>query len=224
MNNWNRYPEMPYSNEPQYTPPTVTRGGLYQADGLRDGVIVPLFQSLISGFLSGLAAAAITVWFGAPFWAVMGTTAAVIMAASWMAYRGRWQYVLEKITGCDINGDGKIGAQPQQPQQVPMPPVRVILEENQGQHVEYIDLPFPEKIPQLASGLLEGKAFTQTVWVGHDLTRPQFDQIRSEMITRGLARWKNPNAPAQGCELTNKGKAVMRGIKEKASPALLDRY
>ncbi len=225
MHNWDRLQEMPYDNQPQYTPPTVTRGGLYSADGLRDGVIVPGLQAVITGVLFGVAALAVTAWLALPFLAIGGTVTAVIMAVSWLAYRSRWQFVLEKITGADLNQDGYIGEPlPQQEPLPALPPVRVIVEENQGQHVEYIDLPHPEKIPELAAGLLQGKQFAQTVWVGHGLTRPQFDEIRSEMIKRGLARWRNPNAPAQGAELTARGKAVCRGIVEKATPPPLDRY
>ena len=99
--------------------------------------------------------------------------------------------------------------------------MRVILEEDQGRHIEFIDLPHADRLPVLAAGLLAGRSFNQAAWTGAGglFSRAEFDQLRDVLIERGLAAWKNPNARAQGVELTAAGRAVMRRLAER-SPAL----
>src|SRR5512133_3769573 len=104
---------IPYDpDNPQPMPPTITAG--YQVDSLKDGVLVPMLQAVITGALCGLAALALTAWFKLPYWGIAGTVTAVTMAGAWLSYRGRWQWLLERLTGADLNHDGYIG-RPGQP-------------------------------------------------------------------------------------------------------------
>jgi len=120
-----------------------------------------------------------------------------------------------------LNLDGYIGKP--EPQQAPALPasIRVEVSRDEGRAVDFIDLPYPEKLPALAAGLLAGRQFAQTSWVGAGqlFSRSEFDQVRDTMIERGLAAWKNPEAKAQGVTLTAAGRAVMRRLANP-SPAL----
>jgi hypothetical protein len=203
-------------NQPPEYRPKIT--SVYQPNSLQDGVIVPGLQAGITGGVCGVAAAAITAWFDLPFWAIGGTTAAVAMAGAWLSYRSRWQWLLEKITGADLNADGFVG-EPTQPTApvLPLPPIRVELASNNGHSVDFIDLPVkPEKLSALARGLLAGRSFNQTAWTGSAgiFSRSEFDALRDTMIERGLLAWRNPESKAQGCDLTAAGRAVMRRLAD----------
>ena len=207
------------NQQPEYYEPRPT--SFYRPDPLRDGVAVPGLQAAITGAVCGLAALAITAWFELPAWGIAGTVAAVATAGAWLSYRGRWQWLLERITGADLNADGYIGKP--EPQQAPAlsAPIRVEVSRDEGRAVDFIDLPYPEKLPALAAGLLAGRQFAQTSWVGAGqlFSRSEFDQVRDTMIERGLAAWKNPEAKAQGVTLTAAGRAVMRRLAN-LSPTL----
>ena len=192
---------------------------IHQTDHLVTGVIVPGLQAVITAILSGLVAGALAAWLGWPFWGIGFTAAAVAALASWLQYRARWAFVLERVLGVDLNHDGFVGEPYAEPARVE--PLRVIVEEDQGRHVEFIDLPYPEKLPQLAAGLLAGHTFAQESF-NHILKRDKFNTVRDEMIRRGLARWKVPGAPTQGVELTPAGRAVMKRITESTTPTLPD--
>lgn len=192
----------------------------YQADPLRDGVIVPLAQAVITGVMAGIVAGGIWALARWPFspWLVGLIAGSGVMFFSWLAYRSNWQMVFESITGADLNKDGYIGPPPVvvQPPKEPEK-IRIEVIQDEGKAGDWIDLPYPEKLPELSRGLLEGKRqFSQTTWSGrgHLFSRAEFETLRGELIRRGLARWKNPEAPSQGVELTPAGKAVLRRLAE----------
>jgi hypothetical protein len=188
-------------------------------DGLVGPVTIPLLQAVITGGLAAVCAFSLVLVFrmDVSALAVAGVVFAVVTFGAWMSYRGRWQWVIEKYLGVDLDRDGFIG-QPEPVHQ--LPPLRVIVEEDQGRHAEFIDLPYPEKLPQLAAGLLAGRTFNQTAWTGHAgiFSRAEFDSLRDTMIERGLLVWKNPEAKAQGVVLTAPGRAVMRRLADVPSP------
>lgn len=194
-------------------PPVVTN----HTDNLLNGVVVPGLQALITAILSGIVAGAVAAWLHLPYWGIGFTAAAVAALASWLSYRARWAYVLESLLGVDLNRDGFIGAAPQQPVQALPESVRVELIQDEGRRGDFIDLPYPEKLPQLAAGLTAGRSFNQTAWVGsHGIfSRSEFDEVRDTMIERGLAAWKNPEAKAQGVTLTAAGRAVMKRLSNR---------
>jgi len=45
---------------------------------------------------------------------------------------------------------------------------------------------------------------------GKPLSRSEFEALRDELISRGLAAWKNPNYHNQGATLTAAGRAVCK--------------
>ena len=203
-NGWEGWENLPAA-------PKVTAA--YKADGLRDGLIVPGLQALITGVSCGVAALAVTAWFGLPWLAIGGTVAAVTMAGAWLSYRGRWAWTLERLLGVDLNNDSVIG-QPQPDLPALPESVHIELIQDQGRRGDYIDLPAtPTQLKALASGIVnQNRQFALTLWAGEAgiFTRPQFEKLRAELIDRGLAEWKKADAPNQGCKLTPQGLAVMR--------------
>jgi hypothetical protein len=184
------------------TPPTET---------ITTGVGIPFLQALIGGFLTGL-----TVGFGVSFfhmgvncWAAGFMAGSLFTLVFWLAYRGKWEQRLEKLLGMDLS-----------PVRPAPESIRVEVVENQGQDTTFIDLPHAEKIPALAEGLLNGRTFTTTAWVGSGnlLSRKQWEEIRAELLARGMARWNNEEAHEKGVCLTRKGEAVMREIARRYRP------
>ena len=191
-------------------PPPV----VHHEDQLTTGVVVPGAQALITGVLVGIAAGAISAWFGLPAWGVAGTAAAVAALGAWLSYRGRWAWLLERAAGVDLNNDSFIG-QPPAP-----PPLRIDLTQMQdgARERDFIDLPVDqEKARLLAQGLLNGRQFSLSVWAGPTqlFTRSEFEALRSELLARGLATWRNPHSQNQGIVLTGAGRAVMRHLADQ---------
>ena len=212
---------MNWDESNEYEPRATKNGATYQADGLAERVVVPGLKALIvaipagllAGLLIGALGLAVSAWYAMPI-----TSLIVFLVVFWgSSQRGQW--LIERLTGADLNFDGYIGA----PQPLPAPQpqtVRVEVIQDQGQRGDFIDLPYPDRIPQLAAGLLQGRTFNQTAWTGHGaiFSRSEFDQVRDTLIQRGLAAWKNDNAKAQGVELTAAGRAVMRRLANPSPP------
>lgn len=193
-------------------------GAAYQASGMVDGVIVPVLKSMFFGFTSGILAGLLCwalalnlspwlawaiVWFG-------------VTALSFWRYSERAQWMIERITGADLNGDGFVGIP--QPE-LPAPHLRVDLIENGGKIGEagaFIDLPYPERLPEFAQSVLRSQTFAQSLFVGTGrlFTRGEYDTLIDALITAGLARWKNTDHHNQGIDLTYAGKSVLKKIAE----------
>jgi hypothetical protein len=74
-----------------------------------------------------------------------------------------------------------------------------------------------DRLKILAMGLMEGRSFTEAVWLG-TYTRREFTMIREEMVARGWARWRNPLYPQRGLELTKAGEAWLRYLANDTQP------
>lgn len=190
--------------------------------GITAPVTIPLLQAAITGLLAGIAAGVLAAVLPVDFspWAAGVVVWAVTTFVSWLSYRGHWQALLEKALGVDLNGDGQIG-EPAEPEPTPQP-LRVELYQDGGRQGDFIDLPYRDRLPALASGLLAGRQFSQTAWTGGGqlFSRAEFEELRGELLRRGLARWKNENAPAQGLEVTPAGRAILKRIASTPTPPL----
>ena len=200
-------------DETYYEPPkTIVQ---HTPSGLTDGVVVPGLQAAITGALVGLAALAVAAWLKWPYWAVGGTAAALATLGAWLSYRGRWAWLLERMLGADITGDGVIGQPEPEPE-----PLRVIVDhtEDGSRSTDFIDLPVDrERAGTFARALLDGyRGFSLNAWTGRGalFSRREYDALVATFIQRGLATWRNPQAHAQGVELTAAGRAVIRRLAE----------
>jgi hypothetical protein len=179
-------------------------------------VVVPGLQAAITGALCGAAAGLVVILFKIDFSAIGAAAGVWILSTlvSWLSYRGRWQRVLELVMGVDLNESGGIG---DDPNQAPGPsPDRITVEllQDGGRRGDFIDLPYPERLPALASGLLDGRQFSQTAWAsgGQLYSRAEFETMRAELLRGGLIRWVREGSPKQGTELTPAGRAIMRRL------------
>jgi hypothetical protein len=177
------------------------------------GVLIPLVQAIISGVLAGLAGAGLSMYFKwniDPWKAgfIVGSLAALFL---WLSWRAEWQHMRADLLGIDFQPIAPtLPAAPM----LPADSLRVELISEGGRAGDFIDLPYPDRLPQLAAGLLQGRTFAQSVWTGGGnlYSRSEFELLRGELIRRGLAVWKNERAPAQGIELTAAGRAIIRHL------------
>jgi hypothetical protein len=174
------------------------------------------------GAVVGIVAIVAVVVIPIPWWICpIASVAAVAGLFAWQssaAIRERrdllWR--VERATGLDIDLNGYIG----EPKTVR---IELTYQDINGRtkRQSYLNLPISEsQLDALAGGLTNGVALAQSAWIGKGkpLSRGEFDTVRDMLIMYGLAVWVNPDARAQGCVLTNAGKAVMRRIAGNTTP------
>jgi hypothetical protein len=191
------------------------RGASWNTD-----VIVPAGQSLLiaAGVTVGSLALATlaTIGLSGPWWippascGVLGALAFAVSAILLTLDHRRLLWTAEKALQVDLDGDEAVG-EPEQSE-----PLHVELLERNGNRtrLSMIGLPHKDKLPIFARGLLNGKGTAGGAWYGcgNPMSKPQYQAVRDAMIERGLAHWINPDAHAQGWDLTAAGWAVMRRI------------
>lgn len=183
---------------------------------IKDGVVVPLLQAIISGILIGIVsgmgiAVGIAIGFTGGFWNIPIKTTLLITFSSmtffWFSFVGKWS---DRISPVFNNTKPEI--------RVPAyanDTVNVTVHEERGKS-EYRGsfLQFPggyEMLVDFARGIAEGKSTATSTWVGPGLyKRNEYNRIRDELISRNYAKWKNPHENRGGWELTKPGMAVMR--------------
>lgn len=175
-------------------------------------VVVPAAQAVITGLLVAVVLAVIAGWLEVAAWRVFLIAWAGVTLGAWLSYRSRSVWAMERALGLDIHRESSATC-PDPPGE----PVRlqvVIDREDVGQ-VDYVyfDLPL-EKLRTLARALAAGRDLSEATWTGSNglLSRGEFASFREQLHSRGLARWRNPDAHSQGTELTPAGRAVMRKI------------
>ncbi len=171
-----------------------------------DRLAIPLIQAIITAALAGLAilagailAGVVEPWRPALFVFSLGAL------LSWLAYRGRANRAAELAGGVDL--------EPPQQTQTKQQVIKVEIKQEGGRVVDYAFLPATRaQLRELAGGLNTCKPFTVGAWAGagRPFSRAEFEALRHECITRGLAVWRNPGSPAQGVILTPAGRAAMR--------------
>lgn len=167
------------------------------------GVVVPILQSLVTGFLAGVFGAAVSYAVGAKFVPALGIGALVgivVTLLMWLVlFMGRWQPLLEEILQVDLNGDGIKGA----PE--PRKEIRIIVERDGGQRASFLDLPFDEgQFRQFVVAVLAGNTSVVAMdAVG--INRAQVEEARQMLFDRDLAQWRR-GGQNQGWELTPDGR------------------
>lgn len=143
---------------------------------------------------------------------VAGGLATLIVFALMLLNLRALLYTVETIVGHDLNRDGAVG---------PVGPVgpqvlQVTLTDPEAKQVRYMTLPgvTAEQLVELAEGIVDGRPLTEAAWTGRGRTfsKKQLQEVRSELVARGLAVWRSPGSPPQGVELTRGGRAAMEEI------------
>jgi len=168
------------------------------------GCILPVLQAIVTGVLIGGLGAGLAHYAGWKDPALIGLLAGFGAAAFWWMTSVRaWRRAAHP--------------EPYQPEPTTTrarpEPVRVEVRQDDGRHVDYIDLPATaEQLITLAQSVLAGGSLSESAWTGSNgiFTRAEFSALRNELIKRGLASWNNPKTPARGVTLTRGGLAAMR--------------
>lgn len=179
------------------------------------GAVIPFLQALITGIFAALIVLAVAIKLGLSdlwFWPMIGG----LMAAVWVwsqALRHWWSLTsLERMTGLDINNDGVIGEQMQDAT------LKVHIQEHDDagnlRAETRAELP-RHKMSLIADQVINNQvsfSVRELVERRHLLSRAEFEQIRDEMMARGMLVQVNPEYPKLGYSLTRAGMAVMRNI------------
>ena len=178
-------------------------------------LIIPGLQAFLTGVFLGVVAGVLSVsleW-GHP-WRAGFLIWAGVQAVTWLCLLVRWANIvvmLETVLNVDLNQDGLIGEDIIEAEEVQ--PVRIEVIQDEGRHVQFANLPIPEKkLTALAVGLSQGAGLSEGQWTGKGavFSRSEFRTLRDLFVTRGWLQWVNTEAHSQGLQLTHPGKAVMR--------------
>ena len=172
---------------------------------------LPAGQAVISGFSVGLIAGSISIYFGNPrALALAALAGSLAFGLGWLAGLAWWR---SRVAG-------KVQeAAPAQTYQA-QTRVEIIASDPSGAFMQgcWADLPIDlPKLAKVARRVEAGASFSHADLAGphKPLSRAEFEALRSEFVLRGLAYWRNPEAHAQGCELSRAGGAVLRRLAEQ---------
>lgn len=179
---------------------------------------LPLGQAVVTGLLTGLPAGFLA---GLTGWSDPGLTGLLTGAGAalvfWLKLVRHWQQLVTDLL------------YPDQPEQQPITDqlkpadstLRLEVVQEGGNFVQYADLQArPEQLVSLARGLMRGQSFSEDSWSGQGrpFSRSQFRALREVMLSRGWLTWRDPEAKAQGLQLTHAGKAVMKYLSDQQQP------
>jgi hypothetical protein len=219
---------MPAGRVPPLTPATATvpagvtmeRRRPARAADLRSDVAVPCVQAVITGLLAtvgggGVAALVNLAGANLDIAIVGGVVGSLTAGAMWWVLLQEHRDLLWEIEtriGIDLDGDGKAGTPTMTRLEVTIPAT-----EQHGQQTLILDGldATPEQLRTWAKGMLAGR-MAESEWYGKGrlFSKGQFYALRQEFIDRGLMAWINPDAHAQGTELTAVGRWACRGLAQ----------
>jgi hypothetical protein len=178
------------------------------------GALVPLAQAAVTGALVAAIVCTVLVWQKVSDSLVFTLLSfLVVTLVSWVVLQRHWFSLtaVERFTGLDINGDGRIGDKSIVKSHVVEIDLRT-RDEGGYLHSAVATLPVRESdFVTVARGVAAGRPFTEREWTGADnpLSINQFKDVRAEMIKRGILEPVNRDAPQQGYKFTRSGKAVL---------------
>lgn len=177
------------------------------------GFEVPLFQSLATAAIVGLATLAIGLVYG---W-MDPLKPTVVMSG--LSLAGWWLYSLKRWTMLTGSDTARVQVRSVDHDENPATPkiIRVQIdkvEDNGAIHQwKNFDLPATEdQLRELAAGLFEqGRSFSEREWTGagRPFSVSEFRALRAELIRRELMALKNEKDTRQGYAPTEDGKAVL---------------
>ena len=108
---------------------------------------------------------------------------------------------LERWTGLDINGDGAVG----RPQRERI----VLVNAGRNPSVEPQDV-LRSELTYFINGCKVNTSARR--WIP-ELGEERYNEFRDQLLKGGWARWRNPDAPQQGWELTADPKQIIENLK-----------
>lgn len=199
---------------------TLERKRPARAATLQSDVAVPCIQSVITGLLAIVGGGGVAAAAGWDVLIVSAVVGAIVTGTAWyllLRQHSDLLWEVETITGLDLNKDGHKGKPPKKettPLEIHIPPGQ----DGQGPQTLFVDLPTTiEKLRAFARAVLGGRSMSESGWTGGGrlFGKTEFVGVRDELIERGLIRWNNPEAHAQGCSLTAVGRWAFRNLAKK---------
>ena len=173
---------------------------------LQSAVYVPFLQSAASGLFIAVAVCGVAVLLHWRISVALLAAAGLGASVCWVFLLWHWLKLTTPTPPVQLVEDWQ-----ETPQAETYPVIRV--EVKRENTLTFIDLPVSDtQLSRLAAGVLDGAPLAESQWCGRGrpFSRGQFAQLRQELLTRGLAVWRNDAAPAQGVELTAAGRAVLK--------------
>ena len=192
------------------------------------GVTLPLLQAGVTGAVCALVGLGVSLWLRWRSWPLVSLGAGVIsFAAAWFYLGRHWLNLtgLERLTGLDLNGDGRIGLEPSPlsaREEVRVYVAEVRSDGHLSGNQKVYDLPCDSKqLAELARGILGGLPFSERLWTGagRPFSIVAFRDLRGELIRRGLIRLASTKDARQGYTLTLAGKHVLTGVLAELPPS-----
>ena len=183
---------------------------------IKERVVIPLLLSLTTGAILGALVGLFALWRA---WDAPGTTGALVgclaMAMTWIS--------LLRRSGGDSVELSRFTDFTRLEKSVEPPAVRVSISHADGLGADWLDLPIDTpRMIAISERVLDGGSFSHASLAGpgRPLSRAEYETLRDVFLSRGLARWINPEAHSQGLRLTSKGRAVSRGFASMAAADL----
>jgi len=215
-----------YQSEIAPTAPTVAPGTSLRRDvpirapSVAADVGVPFLLALASATVTfaavGIVAIALRWSVGVP-----AVAAALALFFVWFWRLMKWESLLwatERITGVDIDRDGKVGEPGRRTVQLE------ISNPEKPSGLQYLNVPeemYPKLIEVASRVIMSSTPFSQATMTGkgRPLSRNEFNDLRDLFVARGVAVWRDENHPQRGIRFTPYGMSVMRRLLEKESAA-----
>lgn len=191
-----------------------------QVGGRESDVTVPVLQSLAvsvcyASLASVLAASAVLTFHLSWYIPVVAGLLALTLTASWtmtrnVSLRQELWWGTEEIVRRDLDGDGVVGK--------PEPEAVLRVEIADGGNTKFLDVP-AEKVAIFARAVVKGQSgISEGEWKKFFGGVNEFRAFRGQLLGSGLVRWKNPDAHAQGVELTLAGRQVLKRLATTPLP------
>lgn len=183
---------------------------VYDTSRFSIAVVIPLFQSVLLGLFSGVAAGALASMLELTHAPELAWCIASLAALfCWIRLVSDW-IRLRRLELIGFQEPELISA-PEPDPEIITAPVRIELKSERS--LQLIDLPISqEKIVTFASSIIAGAPISESSWTGAGalFSKREFHMLRDELIKRGMLAWRNTGAPACGLSLTRTGAATMR--------------
>jgi hypothetical protein len=179
-------------------------------------VVVPFLQAVIGGVFAGSIIAVIILaipTLQASPWIPVGIGLSV-SGLTWAYLLTDHRQLLREVeewTRSDINGDGVIG----EPETVRLE-VKVQRPEGGPQHL-FSEIPVKrEAFDTWARSVTHGRSLAQSSWTGKrkPFSKPDYEDLLALLAKAHIVRWVNPEAHAQGRELTRMGREALKAYLE----------
>jgi len=173
-------------------------------------VLVPFAQAGISGLFGGILGGLGSWGIGldASPWAIGAGLGAITAAATWAWLLQDQRRTLRTVETLTQRGNPEASpAAP--PEQIEL---KVLTPGAHGNHTLIRNLPTDgATFRTWAAAVTNGRGLAQDAWTGKGglFSRSQYESILAALLEAGLVRWVNPEAHAQGAELTAAGRATL---------------